>query len=243
MLYQTLQNTTHKKLAILIDPDKQPPQSLLPLIHQAIACKVDLILVGGSLLMNSQFEQTILTLKKNSTIPVVIFPGTNYQISPNADALLLLSLLSGRNAEYLIGQHVAAAPFLKESGIEIISTGYILIDGGINSSTAYITQTLPIPNHKPDIAVATAIAGQMLGMKLIYLEAGSGATHTVSSEIVNAVKKNITVPLLVGGGIQTGTQARQLCQAGADIIVIGNSLEKDPTLLLEIAQAVHGSNS
>lgn len=191
--------------------------------------------------MKDGFEQTVKTLKANSKIPVVIFPGNNYQVSNKADAILFLSLISGRNPEYLIGQHVVAAPLIKESGIEVIPTGYILVDGGRISTTSYITQTVPVPNDKPEIAVATALAGQMLGMKLIYLEAGSGAIQTVRREIIAKVKQTLSVPLIVGGGICTAEGAEEICKAGADILVIGNILEKDPTLLMEISLAVHGT--
>ncbi len=239
MLYNQIQDSSRKQLAVLIDPDKQSVETLLPLIQLAENARVDLFFVGGSLLLENSFEQTIQTIKANSKIPVIIFPGNNYQISKHADAVLFLSLISGRNPEYLIGQHVVAAPLLKEAGIETIPTGYILIDGGRISTTSYITQTVPIPNDKPDIAVATALAGEMLGMKLIYLEAGSGAAKTVSSKMIAAVKQSITVPLIVGGGIRSGEQAEEVCRAGADVVVVGNVLEKEPELLMEISLAVH----
>lgn len=241
-LYTQILNAAHKQLAVLIDPDKQTEQSLLQLISRADNCKVDLFFVGGSLLVEDSFEKTVSLIKANSSIPVVIFPGNNYQLSNKADALLFLSLISGRNAEYLIGQHVTAAPLIKEHGIEAIPTGYMLIDGGRVSTTSYITQTVPIPADKPDIAVATAMAGEMLGMKMIYLEAGSGAHTHVSTSMIGAVKKNINVPLIVGGGIRSGEQAEAICKAGADIIVVGNVLEKEPELLMEISLAVHSTH-
>jgi len=241
MVYQKLLQTNTPKLAVLIDPDKQSPENLINLVQLAQNAHVDFFFVGGSLLMEDSFEATVTFIKKHSTIPVIIFPGNNYQVSARADALLFLSLISGRNAEYLIGQHVLAAPIIKETKIETIPTGYLLIDGGNISTTSYITQTVPIPNDKADIAVATALAGEMLGMKLIYLEAGSGAKTTVSTDMVKAVKKNISVPLIVGGGIRTGEMAEQLCQAGADVLVVGNVLEKEPGLLMEISLAVHAT--
>jgi len=238
-MYHNFQKKSTSKLAVLIDPDKQDNTSLLRLIELAANSKADFFFVGGSLLVENSFERTIDTIKSHSKIPVIIFPGSSYQLSEKADAILFLSLISGRNPEYLIGQHVVAAPILKESGIEVIPTGYILIDGGRVSTTSYITQTVPVPNDKPDIAVATAIAGEMLGMKLIYLEAGSGAENTVSSEMIRQVKKNISVPLIVGGGIRSAEDAEEICKAGADVIVIGNVLEKAPELLMEISLAVH----
>ncbi len=241
MLYPLFKNTASKKLAVLIDPDRQQEPQLLALIKQAAAAKVDFFFVGGSLLMEDVFEKTIAFVKANSDIPVVIFPGNNYQLSAQADALLMLSLLSGRNAEYLIGQQVVAAPAIKAAGLETMATGYLLIDGGRISTTSYITQTVPIPHDKPDIAVATALAGEMLGMQLIYLEAGSGAINHVPEAMIRAVKKSISVPLIVGGGIRSSEAAEAVCRAGADVIVVGNVLEKEPELLMEISLAVHAN--
>lgn len=242
MIYEQITHCINAKLAVLIDPDKQNAASLLSLIELSANSKVDFFFVGGSLLLEKNFESTIETIKAHSDIPVIIFPGSNYQLSKKADAILFLSLISGRNPEYLIGQHVVAAPMIKKMEIETIPTGYILVDGGHVSSTSYITQTIPIPEDKIDIAVATAQAGEMLGMKLIYLEAGSGAKNTVSAEMIKEVKRNINVPLIVGGGIRSSEQAEEICRAGADIIVVGNALEETPGLLMEISLAVHGVN-
>ena len=242
MIYKKIKSSSKALLAVLVDPDKQNTVSLLSLISMAANCKVDFFFIGGSLLVEANFEAAIETIKKHTDIPVVIFPGSNYQLSQKADAILFLSLISGRNPEYLIGQQVIAAPTIKKMNLEAISTGYILIDGGRVSSTSYITQTIPVPNSKIDIAVATAQAGEMLGMKLIYLEAGSGAKNTVSAEMIAAVKQQISIPLIVGGGIRTAEQAEEICKAGADIIVVGNALEETPGLLMEISVAVHGSD-
>lgn len=242
MVYEKIAEKTSKKLAVLVDPDKQSVDSLLALIELAVNAKTDFFFVGGSLILENRFEETIATIKKHCNIPVVIFPGNNYQISKRADAILFLSLISGRNAEYLIGQQVVAAPLVKEADLEVVSTGYILIDGGRISTTSYMTQTVPLPNDKPDIAVATAMAGEMLGMKAIYLEAGSGANHCVSSFVIKAVKQNVALPLIVGGGIRTAEQAEEIAKAGADVIVVGNVLEKEPELLMEISLAVHSCN-
>lgn len=239
MIYNKIKETGTPKLAVLADPDRYSEESLFELIERAKNCRADYFFVGGSLLMEDRFEKTVSNIKSRTSIPVVIFPGSNYQISSKADAILFLSLISGRNPEYLIGQHVVAAPIIKEAKIEVIPTGYILIDGGRTSTTSYITQTVPIPHDKPEIAVATALAGEMLGMKLIYLEAGSGANNSVHTDIIRAVKKNITIPLIVGGGIRSGEQAEEICKAGADIIVVGNILEKDPDMLMDISLAVH----
>jgi putative glycerol-1-phosphate prenyltransferase len=234
-----LLNTPRTKLAVLIDPDNQTENSLMMLSEKIIDCKVDIILVGGSLLLDGHFEKTLTLLRKNTNVPVVLFPGNNYQVSSQADAILLLSLISGRNPEYLIGQHVIAAPLLRESGLEVIPTGYMLIDGGRVSTTSYMTQTVPIPYDKPDIAVATAMAGEMLGLKSIYLEAGSGAQRSVSTDMLRAVKSNVSIPVITGGGIRTPEQAEALAEAGSNMIVVGNILEKQPELLLEISLAVH----
>ncbi|HWB64394.1 MAG TPA: geranylgeranylglyceryl/heptaprenylglyceryl phosphate synthase [Chitinophagales bacterium] len=239
MIYELFNDKKSPKLAVLVDPDKQTKQGLVELIKLAENCKADFFFVGGSLLVEGSFEQTITILKSNSKIPVVIFPGNNYQLSKQADAILFLSLISGRNAEYLIGQHVVAAPLIKESGLEVIPTGYMLIDGGRISATSYITQTLPIPADKTELATATALAGQMLGVKLIYLEAGSGAERAVSPRMIKAVKEAVQIPVIVGGGIRSAEQAEEICKAGADVVVVGNALEKEPGLLMEISLGVH----
>ena len=230
-VYQSILKAKHKQIAVLVDPDKHTEESLQTLCSSINQSKVDFILFGGSLLLKNNFDFTIEYLKQHTKLPVVIFPGSNFQVSDKADAILFLSLVSGRNPEYLIGQHVTAAPLIKASNIEVIPTAYLLIDGGRISSTSYITQTVPIPNDKPDIAVATAIAAEMLGMKLIYLEAGSGAENTVSQEVIKAVKAAVRIPVIVGGGIRTASSAKDIFDAGADIIVVGNSLENKPDLL------------
>jgi len=231
--------TPRTKLAVLIDPDNQSESGLMDLAEKISNCKVDIVLVGGSLLLDNHFEKTITLLRKNTSAPIVLFPGNNYQVSPQADAILLLSLISGRNPEYLIGQHVVAAPMLRESGLEVIPTGYMLIDGGRVSTTSYMTQTVPIPYDKPDIAVATAMAGEMLGLQTIYLESGSGAHHSISTDMLRAVRANISIPIITGGGIRTPEQAEALAEAGSGMIVVGNILEKQPELLMEISLAVH----
>jgi phosphoglycerol geranylgeranyltransferase len=235
----TLLKTPRTKLGVLIDPDNQTEDSLIHLSEKINKAKVDVILVGGSLLLDNHFEKTLALLRKNSTAPIVLFPGNNYQVSNKADAILLLSLISGRNAEYLIGQHVVAAPQIRESGLEVIPTGYMLIDGGRVSTTSYMTQTVPIPFDKPDIAVATAMAGEMLGLQTIYLEAGSGAHKSISPDMLRAVRSNISIPVITGGGIRTPEQAEALAEAGSSMIVVGNILEKQPELLMEISLAVH----
>lgn len=229
-----------KGLAVLVDPDKGNTRTWTDLVKLCKAARVDHFFVGGSLMSGSGLRTCINTLKQNSDIPVTIFPGSAMQIDEAADALLLLSLISGRNAELLIGQHVMAAPYLKQSGLEILPTGYILVDGGAPTTVSYISNTQPIPHNKPDIAAATALAGVQLGLQVIYLDAGSGAQQHITPAMVSAVKLQIEeVPLIVGGGIRSASAARELIKAGADMLVVGNILEQDPELVLDIAAAVH----
>lgn len=228
-----------KQIAVLIDPDKQTEQELHAFARQLAKASVDFVFVGGSLLTADRMQSGVQTLKSMLDIPVVIFPGNEIQIAPNADALLFLSLISGRNPEMLIGKHVVSAPILKQSNLEVIPTGYILIDGGKPTSVVYMSNTVPIPYDKNDIAACTALAGEMLGLRLIYLEAGSGALCHVSSSMIHAVKQQISVPLIVGGGIRDVESAYTVCEAGADMVVIGTALEKDASKLQEFCQAVH----
>ncbi|MFM7858045.1 MAG: phosphoglycerol geranylgeranyltransferase, partial [Flammeovirgaceae bacterium] len=181
-------------------------------------------------------------IKNNTSIPVLIFPGSSLQIDPSADALLFLSLISGRNPDLLIGQHVIAAPILKNNKLEVIPTGYILINSGKTTSVAYISNTTPIPEDKYSLAACTALAGEMLGLRLIYLDAGSGAENEINAKMINTVRKTVKAPLIVGGGINTSRKAIAALDAGADVIVIGNALEKDPNLLTEISDKVYDWN-
>lgn len=228
-----------KQLAVLIDPDKVNSQKLLSLISKINQAKVDLVFVGGSLLVHSQIEKTIETLKEEVNCPVIIFPGHPMQISSKADAILLLSLISGRNADLLIGQHVHAAPLLKASNLEIMSTGYILIDSDSPTTVSYISNTQPIPKDKPEIAACTALAGEMLGLKNIYLEAGSGAKTPVPTAVIKAVKNQLSIPLIVGGGIRDAKTAKSIGLAGADIIVVGSAIEENVSLIKSLVEAIH----
>ena len=223
-----------KLFALLLDPDEYNDQSLKHTLIEAGKTETDFILVGGSL-VSTPVAPFIQKIKENSEIPVLLFPGNLLQISDNADGILFLSLISGRNPDLLIGNHVAAASMIKGSGMEVISTGYILVENGKSTSVEYISNTKPVPSDKPDIASATAIAGEMLGFKLIYLEAGSGAQHPIKTEIITRVKKNIEVPLIVGGGIRNTEDAKNILNAGADIIVIGNAIEKDTSFLKKVS--------
>ncbi|MGY8989588.1 MAG: phosphoglycerol geranylgeranyltransferase [Flavobacteriales bacterium] len=228
-----------KLFSILIDPDKQTEESLLEITKKSKSSNVDLFFVGGSLLTNNSLDSCISIIKQNCKIPVVLFPGNAIQINDKADGILFLSLISGRNPEMLIGNHVITAPFLKESDIEVLSTGYMLIDSGKSTSVSYMSNTTPIPHDKNDIAVCTAIAGEMLGLKMIYMDSGSGAINSISGEMITSVAKNINVPLIVGGGINSAEIAKEKCNAGADIIVVGDAIEKNSGLIKEISDAIH----
>jgi phosphoglycerol geranylgeranyltransferase len=228
-----------KSFAILIDPDKVNFTDVDNICRHAVDAKVDYLLVGGSLVISHQLDEVILQIKKNCSIPVILFPGSPSQISKYADALLYLSLISGRNADLLIGQHVISAPFVKKSGLEIIPTGYMVIDGGAPTTVSYISNALPVPADKQEIAMCTAMAGELLGMKLIYMDAGSGARRPVSEHMIASVASNIEVPLVVGGGIKDPEKAYHNCKSGADLIVVGNAIEKDPALIAEMAAAIH----
>jgi phosphoglycerol geranylgeranyltransferase len=230
----------HKSFVVLIDPDKVTSSSLTSLVQKAANSGVDYFFVGGSLVVSDHLDDCILQIKKESDIPVILFPGSPSQLSKHADALLYLSLISGRNPELLIGQHVISAPFVKKSGLQIISTGYMVIDGGAPTTVSYISGAAPIPSDKAEIALCTAMAGEMLGQKLIYMDAGSGAKKPITEDMIAVVAKNIEVPLVVGGGIRDAEKAYLNCKAGADVIVVGNAIERDPSLLEEIAAAVHG---
>jgi phosphoglycerol geranylgeranyltransferase len=228
-----------KLFSILIDPDKQTEESLLQIIKKSKSANVDLFFVGGSLLTNNSLDSCITIIKQNCKIPVVLFPGNTMQVNNKADGILFLSLISGRNPEMLIGNHVITAPFIKESAIEVLPTGYMIIYSGKSTSVSYMSNTTPIPHDKDDIAVCTAIAGEMLGLKMIYMDSGSGAINTVSEKMIASVAKNINVPLIIGGGINSTEKAKEKCKAGADIIVVGNAIEKDSALIKKIADAIN----
>jgi putative glycerol-1-phosphate prenyltransferase len=230
-----------KKLAVLVDPDKPTDKAISSLAKEAGNAGVDFFFVGGSLLTNDNMDSCIKLLKSYSDIPVIIFPGNSLQLSKKADAFLFLSLISSRNPEMLIGRHVISAPYLKLAGLEVVSTGYMLVDSGKPTTVSYMSNSVPIPADKSDIALCTAMAGEMLGMKLIFLDAGSGANNPVPAEMIKAVKGSINVPLIVGGGLKTPEMAANSLRAGADIVVVGNALENNPNQLKSFAEAVHQS--
>ncbi len=241
-LYQQFvanKKTGRKSFAVLIDPDKVDNEKIDQLLTLAADAKVDYFFVGGSLVISSHLDECIQQIKAFSNIPVLLFPGSPSQVSKYADALLYLSLISGRNPELLIGQHVISAPFVKKSGLEILPTGYMVVDGGAPTTVSYISNATPIPADKNEIAMCTAMAGEMLGMKLIYMDAGSGAKRAVTETMIEKVSRHIDIPLIIGGGITEPEKAYRNCKAGADVIVVGNAIEKDVSLIKEISNAVH----
>ena len=242
-LLKNYQQQNRSSWAVLIDPDKTDEKKCLALIEQSHGFPPDFFFVGSSLLLSYQNLHLIVNLLKTHTkIPVILFPGSYQHLSDKADAVLFLSLISGRNADYLIGNQVLAAPLikqiLKQSNLEVIPTGYMLIESGRQTSVGYISNTMPIPHDKNDIAMTTALAGQYLGLQLIYLEAGSGAEKPVSSAMIRMVKQNIDIPLIVGGGIRTAAAFQNACDAGANVVVTGNILEQKPELMRDFYEII-----
>jgi len=244
-IYKNLQQAKEqgeKKFVVLIDPDKVRLGNMDKVLDLANEAKVDYFFIGGSLIVNNMLDNCLESIKKRCDIPMILFPGNSFQLSYRADAVLLLSLISGRNAELLIGNHVIAAPYLKLSPLEILPTGYMLIDGGVPTTVSYISNTQPIPANKEDVAMCTAVAGEMLGLRLMYMDAGSGAKNPISESMIEMVSGALQIPLIVGGGIRTPEKALANVKAGADVVVVGNAIEKDPSLIIEMAEAVHSLN-
>lgn len=228
-----------KKFGVLIDPDKMRLHSFDEILSLSIEHGVDYFFIGGSLIVNNMLDDVLSSVKQKCDIPLILFPGNSFQLSYKADGILFLSLISGRNAELLIGKHVITAPFLKVSPLEIMSTGYMLIDGGVPTTVSYMSNTNPIPADKNDIALCTAVAGELLGLKMIYLEAGSGARNPVSTEMIKTVSGGINIPMIVGGGIKTPEKAEANVKAGADLVIIGDAIERNPSLISEMSDAIH----
>mgnify|MGYP002725447207 CR=1 FL=1 len=244
-VFQYLQDIKSKKGAgyiVLIDPDKKNDDSLINQVETANNSGVDALFVGGSLMMDSHHHDRVAQIKKHSEIPTIFFPGGVNQINNQYDAMLFMSLLSGRNPQYLIGEQVVAAPIVNDMGMEVIPTGYLLFDGGAHSTVEVISGTKPLPMNRPDIAVAHALAAEYMGKKLIYLEAGSGAIEAISTDIIRSIASETNVPLIVGGGIKTPKAAQERVEAGASFIVTGTVLEDngDSNLMKKFADAVHG---
>ena len=228
-----------KLLAVLIDPDKPSDPELISLCKKAEENGADLIFVGGSLLSADGLDQCLHTIRANCKIPVILFPGSVLQISEKADGILFLSLISGRNPDLLIGNQVIAAPYLKSSKLEVLPTAYMLVDCGTTTTAIYMSNSTPLPYEKPDIAACTAMAGEFLGLRYFYIDGGSGAQKAVSPEMIKAVRKSIDRPIIVGGGIRDAQTAKNIAEAGADVIVVGNLFEKNPEAMADIAKAIH----
>ncbi|KAA9332907.1 geranylgeranylglyceryl/heptaprenylglyceryl phosphate synthase [Hymenobacter busanensis] len=232
-----------KSLAVLLDPDNLDEAAGQRILDLTAAHAVDYFFVGGSLVTTQHQAALIRLLKSASEVPVVLFPSNSVHIDSQADAILLLSLISGRNPDFLIGQHVVAAPILRASTLEILPTGYMLVDTGRQTTASYMSGTTPLPYDKPGIAACTAMAGEQLGLRLMYLDGGSGAMYPVAPAMIRAVRQAVDVPIIVGGGINTAEKAHAALAAGADVIVVGNQIEKDPEFLGEAARVVHTFNS
>lgn len=231
-----------KSFAVLLDPDKINLSTFPKFLEYAAGHGVDFFFVGGSLITNYAIDKLIAAIHEYTDIPAILFPGSSLHIEPSADAILLLSLISGRNPELLIGQHVIAAPLLKRSGLEVLPTGYMLIESGKLTTVSYISNTTPLPRDKPGIAACTALAGEYLGLKNIFLDAGSGAQFPVPAETIAAVRGTVDTPIIVGGGIDSYEKADNALRAGADVIVVGNGIEAKPELLPEVAACVRAYN-
>jgi len=236
-----LREQNKKAFAVLVDPDKVSLQQIAEIAQLCNEALVDYLFVGGSLMVTQHLDECIQAFKMNSDIPVILFPGSPSQVSRYSDALFYLSLISGRNPELLIGAHVVSAPMVKSSGLEVISTGYMVVDGGAATTVSYMSHSAPIPHDKDDIALCTAMAGEMQGKHVLYLDAGSGAKQAISESMIRKIASNTQIPLIVGGGITDPEKAYLNCKAGADVIVVGNAIEKDPSLIKQIANAVHKS--
>lgn len=235
-IYQRILSKKERKenmLAALLDPDSEDFESLKKKIELIEKSKIDFILVGGSTAWNNNFEMFTEKVKSLASKAVILFPGSAEQISHSADAILFLSLVSGTNPKYLIGEQVKAAPILRKMDVEVIPTGYILIDGGRKTTVEFVSGTKPISQDEVERVKETAYAAQLLGMKMVYLECGSGARYPVKDELIKAVKEYVEIPIIVGGGIKNRQEVENKHRAGADIVVVGNALEKDPTILLE----------
>ncbi|MFH1701202.1 MAG: geranylgeranylglyceryl/heptaprenylglyceryl phosphate synthase [Candidatus Zixiibacteriota bacterium] len=228
---------------LLLDPDRVEPKRLISAAQSAQVCGADAILAGSSLITHYDFDSRMADIKRSTKLPVILFPGSSGQVSKHADGILYVSLISGRNPTYLIEEQVKGAPIIKAFGLEPIPTGYMLIDSGSITSVQYVSGTIPIPRNKNDIAMVHALAAQYMGMKLIYLEAGSGALQPVPEEMVTAVAEYCNLPVIVGGGIKSPEKAAAMIRAGASFIVIGSRLEyeDDFGFMTEMADAIHST--
>lgn len=238
-IYQSILNNSNngiKMFGVLIDPDKQNVKELIETIKLCNEADVDYFFVGGSIITHGDMQKTTRLIKENSTKPIIIFPGNPDQISEYADAILFLSLISGRNPEFLIGHQVTAAPLIKKTNLEVIPTGYLLVDCGTTTTAIYVSDTNPIPHNNAEIAANTALAGEYLGLKITYIDGGSGAKKCISSAMIAKTRETLNGPLIIGGGIRTPQAAKEIYKAGADIIIVGNGAEENRNLISEIAE-------
>ncbi|MCK4250767.1 geranylgeranylglyceryl/heptaprenylglyceryl phosphate synthase [candidate division WOR-3 bacterium] len=238
-IYNSLNKSKPGVLA-LFDPDRIQIDNIKKLTEFVCEQGIAGILAGSSLLVSPHFDKFVATVKKSTDKPVILFPGGSHQVSAHADAIFFLSLLSGRNSEFLIGEQVKAVFLIKEYDLEVISVGYILVESGNYTAVEYMSNTKPIPRSKPEIAVAHALAGEYFGMKYIYLEAGSGADKPVPENMIKKIKKAISIPLIVGGGIRTEKHAQRIIEAGADFIVLGSIIEKSKEQFKKIMRSIGG---
>ena len=242
-LLSVRKNEKRKSFAVLLDPDKINLDTFPDFLKYAEGNGVDFFFVGGSLITDYAIDKLISAIHQHTKIPAILFPGSSLHIDSSADAILFLSLISGRNPDFLIGQQVIAAPLLRKSGIEILPTGYMLIESGKLTTVSYISNTTPMPRDKPGIAACTALAGEMLGLRNMFLDAGSGALYPVPADIISAVYQAVDTPIIVGGGIDSYEKAYAALEAGADVVVVGNGIEQNPALLPEVAASVRAFNS
>lgn len=240
---QESKKRSEKSFALLLDPDKLNQKKCEAIVKAGVESQVSFFLVGGSLITNTFLPEVIQIVKAESEVPVILFPGSPLQIDNSADGILFLSLISGRNAEFLIGQHVIAAPLLKRTNLEIIPTGYILVDCGTPTSVSYMSNTMPVPYDKVNLALSTAMAGEMLGLKVIYLDGGSGAKKPIDVDMISAVSQSVSTPLIVGGGLDSAAKAATSLKAGADLVVIGNAAENDTSIIYQLAEKVANLNA
>jgi len=230
-LINSAKKNNKKLLAILLDPDKLDLMDISKTIQKINKSKANLIFIGGSLLFKNVLDQFVTKVKENTKLPILLFPGSTMQITNKADGILFLQLISGRNSEYLISNQVIAAPLLRQTNLEVISTGYMLIESGRETTASYISNTKPIPAHKPEIAMATAMAGEYIGNKLIYMDGGSGALNPIPAKMIKKVAKNINLPIIIGGGLKTKESIQAAYDAGATVVVVGTAFEQDENLL------------
>jgi len=246
--YEKLLSILHRRGAgflVLLDPDKHPVDALVRAAAASESQGADGVLIGGSLMFNDRFDKAVEAVRQSVRIPLLLFPGSSHQLSRHADAVLFMSLLSGRNPHYLIGEQVTAAPIVRALGIEPIGMAYLLVESGATSTAEFMSHTKSLPRAKPEIAAAHALAAEYLGMKLVYLEAGSGAEQTVPESMIRVVRKTVSIPVVVGGGIRTPAQAKAKVKAGASFVVVGNALENDaePDAIRAFAEAIHSQGA